>query len=900
GACGDDTKTGSPDTYDGPTCLSTTGCDAEAGYEGTVCVASQCVACETTADCAADYGDTARCSDAGRCELCDGELDCPCLEGDACTSGTCTAGTCLDCEAGAIDCACQAGDVCDAGGRCASGVCEVCPAGEAGCPCAETDPACGDGLVCMNDVCAAETCDEGTVGCPCASDDTCDDGLGCHDDNMCYTCAADAVGCSCDPAADGCSNGLLCDGDAGSETCREELTCETAGCAANQLCTEDAVGVDARCLAACAGGYHWNEMTQQCDEASNANCLDGDPNSIADACALGNRACVEKTSTVDAHCGDCLSGYLEDTSTTPAQCRAVVTCPDILATCAAQHRTCEATPETDAVCGACDGLYVEDDGACVPSDQTNCLASDDNSILADCQALHRVCEGAMPAACGGCESGYGVNPATGLCQLYGNCADLGCASLGRECDETSAFAACGDCKPGLIDTDPGNTAAACRDALTCSDLACDAGQYCVVSETPGVDASCVSSTCGDNQALDTTGACKSCGDAATQCVNEGQTGRWWYATRTNNACLCETEDGYYFDTTLSSLPQPCDQDGDGWVRASAEPFIEHPDEAVRQNARCDLRTISSVTLQNEYKQRYEVLLCAEGPVAAALGSCTAAQIVGLYEDAEIDSAAAMSENAVSFPGYLRGGVGRQLRPEEANPVTKWCVTDRADYNANGIKDIEETAGMTVPSGITLSDVEAALLPFGVFGELHKVTWEDRPGEDAGTLVIAERSRCDASFALGYDESGGSTYWKQCARNRRGGYDADDPEPGYDLAAWSCAAASGTCDPPPALTDEVPDGADVPAHGLCEVALPPSDGVWRGMSHHSQFMCGAVVATADVDQPYEIGTGEVYDKSAALAGKWAFNDCYVACPSGDNTCATDCAGSACAQSSTAAT
>ncbi|MFO0748149.1 MAG: hypothetical protein U1F43_21195 [Myxococcota bacterium] len=810
------------------------------------------------------------------------------------------------------------------GDTCTGELCQpdTCAAGTSGCAC-DTGERCDDGLACTSGTCTPTSCVDGAEACPCRDGDVCDAGLACHDDHTCHACDADAVGCGC-TLADGCSNDLVCaDSDLGDPvvlTCRAELACADIACATHQLCDAGAAGVDAGCLAACDAGFTWNAGTSACDANPAAHCgtSTSDPDAIGDDCELAHKACVPGSGLTPAQCGDCLAGFLEDPDTNA--CRAPVTCSALGATCDAQHRLCIAStssPAADATCGACVLPYDEDPagdgggGTCVFAASADCSADGDLSIAGICEPLHRECvkpDADPPEAphCGDCAAPYFENPATGLCDLPATCADLGCEALGRGCVD-DGFAACEDCKEGLGAIDPADPMSACVESLTCRNLDCGDG-YCIESNETGVDATCATSSCGSGQALDqSTNACVTCSGS---CTKSGQTGRFWLYTKTNGTCVCETIDDWYIDTTLGATPKPCDADGDGWVRTSAEPFVDPSgtlDPAIQANARCNVRTVDRVTLQNEWGQRYVVRLCATGAKPVAEGeSCDAPLAVKLYEKTELDDNTSLTD-LVKYPTYSVGSSGRQLRAEELNPLTKACVSASADLNGNAIEDLSESAEMTVPDGVTLSDTQAILLHFGYFIELHTSWYEDRPGEEYGTLVVAERSRCDATsaaatqgtgFFLGYDEANASDYWQDCSRNRRASFDRADPQPGYDFARWMCSATSGVCPmPDPPTTATV--GTSAPDHGLCNVLLPPADGVWRGMTASSQFRCVEVVASAaDADQAYELPVSELYDKTSAPSGSWTFNDCGVACPSGDDSCATDCSGDQCDASSDA--
>jgi hypothetical protein len=151
-------------------------------------------------------------------------------------------------------------------------------------------------------------------------------------------------------------------------------------------------------------------------------------------------------------------------------------------------------------------------------------------------------------------------------------------------------------------------------------------------------------------------------------------------------------------------------------------------------------------------------------------------------------------------------------------------------------------------------------------------------------VIAERSRCDGDlFALGYDEltsydpEQASSYWRSCTRRRDPSFDADGERAGNDFAQWDCDARHGSCPvtPPPHPTIDASAGLDpddvlLRQHGLCELGgVPPADGIWRGMNHHSQFKCVAV-SQQDPGLPRRWATPSEFDASGTLV----MNDCHA--------------------------
>jgi hypothetical protein len=879
------------DLYTGPRCLSTAGCNAEPGYEGLLCVDEACVRCASDGACAdtAVYGLGATC-EAGRCTPCTpGEAGCACDAGSCVGDAYCAAGVCIGCAGGELDCPCNDDGTCDLGGRCGDDdYCEVCPDGELACLCLDDPEApCGDGLECLEGLCAPETCEPGEAGCPCV-EDACDAGAGCHEDAFCYACDADAVGCTCDPD-EGCVGALAC--DAGDEVCRVPYTCDDLDCAEHQLCAEpddedNAEGADATCLEACEAGYRWDAGTEACALIVPSNCIADDPDSILDACADANRECVAGADAgSDASCGECAIGWVEDDTT--SLCRAPLTCVELGAACLAEHRACvDGSSSTDATCGACLPPFAPTsaapDAECVVADFATCEGADEYSYLAVCAAQDRLCvkEDGVAPTCGGCRTGY-TEDAGGVCTEVVTCDELACGPrLGRDCSG-DPFATCGACLDGLTAVDPGDTTSQCLERITCADLDCG-DAYCFESATGGA-ATCGVTECGANQAFhEGSGACVSCG---ASCAGlDGATGRFWPYTTAGGSCVCETELGYFSDPTAANLPQACDTDGDGWVRIAAESaYDEAADPAIAANARCDVRTIDRVTLQNELLQRRDILLCHEGLVPEDLdATCTPAPI-DLYEDAELDSDEAIAADLLRFPRHAHGGVGRSLTAAELTPLTRLCTAD-GDFNSNGVADVEEGHGLD--PGTSLTARELAFMDFGFYLELHRSWYEERPLETYGAVVIAERSRCDdesadVPFPLSYSAASGDDYWRSCTRNRRADFDVDRPAPGYDFARWSCDDTDGSCAELPPPTDEVV-GSAIPAHGLCDAVLPPEDGVWRGMNHHSQFRC--VVLADSPHEDYELAVDAVYDPSSRPSARYDRSDCCVACADGDETCA----------------
>ncbi len=937
------------DVCEVPTCPAgelTCPCTPEGACTAGQCIAGTCVDCARgTLDCLCYANQTCnaglRCRADGLCETCPaGAEGCPCDEGGLCGAGlVCESDLCVPdpCPAGSENCPCKPDDVCDGELHCGpAGLCMVCSNDIEGCPC--VDDACENDLVCdaAETVCRApRSCTEAACvphqvcetapGADAVCATRCDAGFvwneasGVCDEVINPNCTVEAAGsilaqceaahrvCEAtgDTAACGaCAAGYTDEGGRRAE-CRALVTCAGLGCAeAHRACTEATATDDAVC-SACLPGFIGDGATPEgCRAVQTCAELD---------CAAQNRACTAETATSDAVCGACLLGFVL-AEAPETGCRAVHTCADL--DCASQNRACTAETETgDAVCGDCLPGFQEDGGLCVEPPEPNCTVGAPGSIAAECEAAHRNCvdpdDG--PAHCEGCVEGFAEN-AAGDCQEIRTCDDLGCAALHRLCVGEAPFQSCGACFEGTT-PDPTNPEA-CIAPLTCAEITCPDDEFCVEAE--GESAHCQPSTCPALQAYsEFSGGCVDC---VVNCGDDaGETGRLWpYTLAGSDRCICETADGYYWDEGLNRGAKPCDADGDGWVRNAARSYLESDDNALLQNARCALRTIDRFVLENELGQRLAVLLC-EGDtpwLREDLGPCDLMAPLHLYESVRNDDQDELEASTLA-PPYRQSVadtlVGRHFRAGEINPLTRAC-TEAGDFNDNGLSDIREWSGM--PPG-ELSAENATFAEFGYYLELHQGFYEGGTESLVGQYVIRERSRCESAiFPLHYGPTA-APYWRECTRSRDAAFDPRDgtasPEFGLDFARWSCDAEAGTCPVPPPPT-EAPPGVAPPEHGLCQVALPPADrecdepaedwlcidnpdgsrGVWRGMSHHSQFRCVQI----DPDPSTEVPTLAPSEFEPA-AGAYLFETCHVACPAGDEECALDCAAPGACTTSTQA-
>lgn len=724
------------------------------------------------------------------------------------------------------------------------------------------------------------------------------DGVECRATKSCLDLACASQNRSCqaasahaDAVCGGCDDGFTEE----SGLCRAVVSCAQAGCAdLSRECVQATTHVDAVCgdclaYTVTVDGENACRPVLSCDSAG---------------CTGDHRVCTAATALSDATCGDCDTGYVAVDGTTA--CRAVETCESLA--CTSRNRDCTpAVGTTDAVCGDCLSDFVEDGAVCVVAPPT-CTVGAPGSIVDTCTAGNRDCDepAGGTASCGDCANGY-AETAAGACAIITTCESLSCSAKNRKCSGTWPFQFCGDCFAGTVAS--ATDESYCTPPQTCDEVDCGDDEFCFEGDGVTTGAKCVVNTCLDGEAYsEYAGGCVPC--IVTCGDDEGETGQVWPETLADSqACICETEKGYYWDEGGTRSAAPCDADGDGWVRDDARTYLESDDDTLVQNARCDLRTIDRFVLQNELGQRLQVYLCDGDPELLREGTGETCEFglkeLDLYETTRNDDQSEL-EQASLAPTYAQAGVGRRFRASEVNPLTRACIKG-ADLNDNGLSDISEWHGMSQGS---LSSEEYIYQRFAYYMELHTSYYESGTDSLTGQYVIAERSRCDADFPLGYGDTVSSTYWQGCTRSRDASYDATDgdagPEFGLDFAAWSCDDTSGSCPIPPPPTDTVPSSA-APEHNLCNVYRPIADddcddssspwtcldgGVWRGMNHSSQFRCVVVDDDESTTEPH-VATNDFYPTGD---GKFLLNQCSVKCSTSDKDCSDDCASGTCLTSS----
>lgn len=661
----------------------------------------------------------------------------------------------------------------------------------------------------------------GTQGCACADDGACDDALRCVA-GYCEVCPAGAEGC-------GCYIG---------ETCDDALTCMDGSCVPDS-CSEGALdcpcrsdGAEPRC-----DGHAFCAHSGLCE-----TCRDD----------VVGCACTEGTCSGGLACGS------------DGLCREPYTCEELnVQGLCGWHEACEeGAPGVDARCveGECWADYHWDepeDGrapGCVPD--ASCDPAATGSIAHACETALRVC----------------VDVADG--------------------DDV-----CGDCLPNtrLVDGQ-------CVPEIECGGALCGAAQYCDQAAAGGPV--CVDKPCaGSDQALNSAGECTTCSGTCQDLP--GSTGRFWPFTTRDDSCVCETRPGHFLDTSGEDRrPQQCDADNDTWVRDEIRNLnITGPnaDPALAHNMRCDVRTVDRVVLVDEYGVGVTIHSCAEGLVKSESGEVDpllcdpSTKVLLRLLEGERNDVPGRSLSDPHTPAY--GEDGRVLRAEELNALTKACVSSDGDFNDNGVEDIDEVQD-TRPDTSTMGET-SRLNSFAYFLELYTSRYQDSATGPYGSLIIAERSRCAGNqFPLLYAESDNlrsyaadtaTSYWRSCARKRDPAFDADSDRAGFDFAQWTCDARSESCSTPPpahptidASTPLDPDQVLMRGHGLCELGegQTPADGVWRGMSHHSQFQCVAV-AENDPGLPRAWAKPADFVGRSGSAPRLAMNDCRaVVCDEAD--------------------
>jgi hypothetical protein len=565
--------------------------------------------------------------------------------------------------------------------------------------------------------------------------------------------------------------------------CAPVTTCAELACAkAFRGCVEAGESSDARCGACDDAHYELRGVCTQnnCDPV-------GAPGSMLGGCNEQHRECTAANGT--AACTNCAPGYWDD----GGRCVPVRRCGDL--DCRQANRFCDETDGThNAACTGCMAGFVASGASCVPTGAKSC----DATVTAACTAANRVCVAtSSAAACGACADGFIEDAATGVCRAKLACEQLDCAAQNRVCEEAPA-GHCAACLPGFV---ADAVTHLCRPAILCNALHCGAAQTCQEASTSR-DAYC-REDCGGatGDAIWNGRRCEPC----PPCDKPGEDGRESTPTIAGN-CICRTKPSYFYSVAGDVGPVSCDKDGDGWVRESARIAIESEDPTLARNARCTLRKIDRFVLVNEKGQSLPTVLD---------------QPLSLYESDRNDDDAILAAtwSAAGLASYRPGSAS--ITAAEVNRLTKLCHSLRADYNDNGVSDVEEWGGQ--PLGTRMRIDQAPFNRFSYFAELHTGRFEQAAGDLYGKYVIREKSRAAAPggeseerVPLSYGPGAGD-YWRSCTVRRDRAWNTQSPPVGMDFADSFDAA--------------VPSG-------------------WDGMAHHSQFKCVVVSTESNAAKPAE--------------------------------------------------
>jgi hypothetical protein len=318
------------------------------------------------------------------------------------------------------------------------------------------------------------------------------------------------------------------------------------------------------------------------------------------------------------------------------------------------------------------------------------------------------------------------------------------------------------CAPGET-WDEGQNA--CRPTRTCADVSCAAPQRCK-QDTPDEDAYCGENPCPSGEGVDPqTGACRPCADGyyAPLCNAAGETGKVLKLESNEwSECICETKAGYYFPAFGGNTAASCDSDHDGWVTEAAQPAIDSDNPVIRSNARCDLRRVAKIVVENEGGEDDE----ATAPdLRARFPPPRAGEPAGLplYESPRNDG---LDQLAPAPYGPLGGG--RAL-----NSLTKACLTELADVNHNGLADVGEGAtsrplvqGRVGANNRLLNEAYAVFTENAYFLELFDGSFEPKSVERPYAVYrIRERNRRDTTgFGVSVrDRADASPYLRECPR-----------------------------------------------------------------------------------------------------------------------------------------
>jgi hypothetical protein len=573
-----------------------------------------------------------------------------------------------------------------------------CVEGTVGCACAAGE-SCTAGN-CVDGTCL--DCFKGADGCRCNDDGSCGFGFRCNSSTVCETCPAGEDGCAC-----GAEN--ACDG---------ALVCLVGMCAVN-TCSPGALGCPCDTESIDAGLTDGGPTTKDRDTctgdaycSTNAICLDcegaGDRNSCE--CDTG---------------GDCAVGY---------ECDDANECWEIV-DCAKLREWGECDP--NQVCND-----LEDGPECVP--ETCNEPYHWNDSIAKC-ILQQDCERGLSTT------------------IFEECTEER-----RACDELVGDDQCGACFTDYVYPDAGTGDPSCFSPILCDGAECASDEYCdrfVNDGQGGYKEMCKDWPCTNlSQVKDLNGSCVDC---TGSCNAVGTTGRFWPYHDNEDKCVCETRPDYWAPAGGDSLPKLCDADNDGWMRStvaegsySRQEGIDYIGEPVKQtkaqNARCAIREVDRIYLEDGYGVRATVWSCdatglklTQPPAEDRPDPCIShpLQLVESERNDVPENEVLMNDDSLRYGYDDDAGIGRHLRAQELNALTKACTSLNGDFNDYGGEDISEVQDTRADTtGLTGA---ARLASFSYFVELHYSYYESPINDDQyGALVIAERNRCyPDEFAL---------------------------------------------------------------------------------------------------------------------------------------------------------
>lgn len=459
-------------------------CNGISTCQNGVCQAGTPPNCDDGNACTSDHCNSQTgCTHQGTPACCSANADCadntPCTVNERCEAGRCVSDP-LECDDGLV---CSA-DRCDptVAGGC---VHNPLPDGEG---CGDID-VCNGVERCQSGSCVAGTrlnCDDGDA---CTDDLACDPALGCRYAPRpgCCTIDADCAdqsectihercengSCTSDPRP--CDDGNVCTADSCDPTvpggCVYTPRLDGANCSDGDVCN----GIET-----CQGG--------QCAPGTPLNCDDGNgctidlPCDPATGCHYNPKpGCC----TADADCADSSLCTINERCTSNGSCTSDPQPCDDGNACTADScdpaRGCVNTPVTDgAACGdvdVCNGVEVCLNGHCSPGTPLNC---DDGNACTTNLGCDRTA-GCQYAPIAGCCTSNADCVDQSECTINERCENGACTSTPRACDDSNVCTqdSCDPTVPGGCVYAPVVDGEACGDADVCNGIEVCRGGHCI-------------------------------------------------------------------------------------------------------------------------------------------------------------------------------------------------------------------------------------------------------------------------------------------------------------------------------------------------------------------------------------------------------------------------------------